>query len=168
MSNVENPQSNSSNPSGEELANIFGIRTANDWLRAAKQRPIPKLLFGDFWLEGEMAVMFADTGGGKSILAVQIAESMARGQGVEPLRNTAGPQTVLYLDCELSEKQFEMRYAEDPDPEDSYLKNHYEFSGNFFRAQIDLNGEFPERYTSLEDYLRESVGGLIRHLDANV
>ena len=47
------------------------IRTANDWINEAKQRPIPKALFGEYWREGETAVMFGDTGKGVSALAMQ-------------------------------------------------------------------------------------------------
>jgi len=51
-------------------------------------------LFGEFWLEGELAILFADTGKGKSLLAVQIAESIARGRPIGPLEMTGRPQTV--------------------------------------------------------------------------
>ena len=90
--------------SGEELAKVLGVKTANDWMRTAADKPVPKMLFGEFWLEGELGVMFADTGKGKSILAVQMAEAIARGTGIEPLKTTARAQTVLYLDFELTEK----------------------------------------------------------------
>ena len=43
--------------------------------------------------------MFADSNVGKSILAVQIADRIAR------------TDNVLYLDFELSEKQFQLRYT---------------------------------------------------------
>ena len=54
--------------SGEELATLLGVKTASDWMRTAADKPVPKMLFGEFWLEGELGVMFADTGKGKSIL----------------------------------------------------------------------------------------------------
>ena len=88
--------------SGEELATLLGVKTANDWMRMAADKPVPKMLFGEFWLEGELGVMFADTGKGKSILAVQMAEAIARGTGFETLKTTAQAQTVLYLDFELT------------------------------------------------------------------
>jgi hypothetical protein len=84
------------------LDEIFTVKTANEWLKESKQKPIPKMLFGEFWLEGELAILFADTGKGKSILAVHIAESVARGRAIEPMTNTARPQMVLYLDFELT------------------------------------------------------------------
>src|SRR6476619_4312838 len=82
----------------------FVVRRAKEWRAEAKERPAPRMLFGEFWLEGELAIMFADTGQGKSILAVQIAESLAAGRSIEPLRCTAAAQKVLYFDFELTDK----------------------------------------------------------------
>jgi len=156
--------------SGEELATLLGVKTASDWMRTAADKPVPKMLFGEFWLEGELGVMFADTGKGKSILAVQMAEAIARGNSIEPLKTTARAQTVLYLDFELTEKQFEMRYTEDLDTEagEDRLRNQHQFSDNFFRAQIDVNGEFPEQFASFEEYLRDAIRKLVKHLSATV
>lgn len=168
MGKDENEERKDEKLSSDEAARIFGLRTANDWLLEAKRRPIPKMLLGEFWLEGELAIMFADTGKGKSILAVQIAEAITRGNNIGPIKTGSGPQTVLYLDCELTEKQFEMRYAADAEDGDEFLKNHYEFSDNFFRAQIDLSGKVPAGFENFEHYLRESLGQLAAHVSAGV
>jgi hypothetical protein len=32
-----------------DFQNIFKIQTANHWIDAAKRRPAPKMLFGEFW-----------------------------------------------------------------------------------------------------------------------
>lgn len=114
---------------------IFQVRQANEWIALSKKKPTPKFLFGEFWLEGELSILFADTGKGKSILAVQIAESIARGVPVAPLKLTGQPQKVLYLDFELSDKQFELRYSQDISDEDDAPSGHYEFSPNFLRAE---------------------------------
>ncbi len=55
-----------------EHKGIFTIRTATRWIEEARLRPIPRMLFGEFWFEGELCILFADTNLGKSILAVQI------------------------------------------------------------------------------------------------
>ena len=115
---------------------FFETKPAAEWITLSKEKPTPKFLFGEFWLEGELSILFADTGKGKSILAVQIAESIARGRAIEPLKFTAKPQKVLYLDFELSDKQFEMRYARDAGENGSTLKGHYKFSPNFLRPQV--------------------------------
>src|SRR6185369_14057916 len=68
----------------EEIAdgnfqNLFKIQTANSWIDEARSRPAPKMLFGEFWYEGELCILFADTGTGKSILSVQIGNGIAEG-----------------------------------------------------------------------------------------
>ena len=32
---------------------LFTVMPANKWLEQSKRRPIPKMLFGEFWFEGE-------------------------------------------------------------------------------------------------------------------
>ncbi len=64
--------------------------------------------------------MFADSNVGKSILAVQIADRIAR------------TDNVLYLDFELSEKQFQLRYTN----EHGEL---YTFPDKLYRVSIDCN-----------------------------
>jgi hypothetical protein len=68
-------------PKGTDLNNtggLFLIRTANECLQDAKGRPIPKKLFFEFWFEGELCILFADTGLGKSILSVQIGNELSQ------------------------------------------------------------------------------------------
>ena len=148
---------------------VFDIRSPNEWMREAKKMPVPKSLFGDLWLEGELAIMFADTGKGKSVLAVQIAESIAHGRQIEPFVMTARPQRVLYLDFELSSKQFEMRYSADHDPEKSeYLKNHFRFSEKFKR--IELRPETLQKRDGrpFEEVLRDLLQALVLETGAKV
>ena len=152
-----------------DLEEIFSIKSANEWIRGAKKKPVPKLLFGEFWLEGELAILFADTGKGKSLLAVQIAESIARGRPIEPLEMTGRPQTVLYLDFELSDKQFEMRYAAEHDPaRGEYLRNHYVFSERFKRIELKPEALSNDQSRSFEARLRHLIEPLIRETRARV
>ncbi|HTK38664.1 MAG TPA: AAA family ATPase [Pyrinomonadaceae bacterium] len=131
----------------------YESRTLNQWIDLAKTRPVPRLLFGEFWLEGELAVMFGDTGAGKSLLAVQIAESIARGREIEPFEIDAKPQQVLYFDFELSEKQLELRYTKDHKPGLSSLIRHYRFSERFHRIKVDLNAPLPDGVRNFDEYL---------------
>ena len=77
---------------------LFTIRTANTWLQEANKRPVPKMLFGKLWYEGELCILFADSNLGKSILAVQIADSISTAEGINPFDCEAEPQPVLYFD----------------------------------------------------------------------
>jgi len=142
------------------------IKPINEWLALSKTKSTPKFLFGEFWLEGELSILFADTGKGKSILAVQIAEAIARGVPITPLKMTAEPQKVLYLDFELSDKQLEMRYAEDAADNKETLTGHHDFSPNFFRAE--LRQMAAAGAVSFEDALIEQIRSAVEEKAAKV
>ena len=84
-----------------ENIGVMSIKTANRTILEASQLPTPRALWDSFWYEGELSCLFADSNVGKSILAVQIADRIAR------------TDNVLYLDFELSEKQFQLRYTDE-------------------------------------------------------
>ncbi|MFD1257106.1 AAA family ATPase [Mucilaginibacter terrae] len=120
----------------EAAANLLTLRTAPDWMRQEQYTKPPLQLFGEFWYENELSILFADTNMGKSVLAVQIANSLTRNEPIEPLRMQTGYRTVLYLDFELSAKQFEQRYTSTGEP--------YPFSTSFHRAQLNQHEPLPE------------------------
>ena len=115
--------------------NLLTIKPANEWIDIAKNQPMPNMLFGPLWHEGELCILTADTNVGKSILGVQIADCITNGTGNSYLPFRAEPQSVIYGDFELSYKQFENRYSTD-------YSNHYLFSENFFR--LEINPDFSE------------------------
>ena len=94
----------------------------------------PKTLLGELWHEGELAVLFGDTSSGKSLLAVQLAEAIARGRAIEPFGMTAAAQKVLLLDLGRSRGQFTRRYTAAGD-EDEDAKA-YEFSPDLIRVSL--------------------------------
>lgn len=57
----------------------FVVQSGNEWMSQSKSQRIPEKLFGEFWFENEVCILFADTNVGKSILAVQIADQISRG-----------------------------------------------------------------------------------------
>jgi len=116
----------------------------------ASKRPVPKMLFGKLWYEGELCILFADSNVGKSILAVQIGNAINTGKTVEPFTVEASNQNVLYCDFELTDKQFEARYS------DNYT-NHYRFNNNFYRAELNPDDEgAPPSFTD-DEYLNASL-----------
>ncbi len=133
----------------EKLKNkdeFFKINTAAEWIEEAKSRPVPKMLFGEFWHESELCILFADTNLGKSILAVQIARSISEGIPIAGFTLQAEKQTVLYFDFELSDKQFEARYSKN-------YEDHCHFDENFLRAEINPDYEYSNQSFNFEDYL---------------
>lgn len=138
----------------EDFTSLFKIQTATDWIEGAKLRPVPKMLFGELWFEGELCILFADTGKGKSILAVQIADAISKGVSVPHFALEADGQTVLYFDFELSDKQFEARYST---KQDDYFTHHYAFDPNFKRGEINQSSFLPKGFKDFESYLNFSL-----------
>ena len=129
---------------------IFDVKPANDFIERAKARPKPKMLLGELWYEGELVINFADTNVGKSILGVQVGHSISTGISTCGLVLECEASRVLYFDFELSDKQFENRYSID-------YQNHFKFSDNFLRAEIDPDNFDDESFENFEAYLFHSI-----------
>jgi DNA primase len=148
-SKVNNAESNGNN--------LLIMKSAAEWIEVAKTKPIPKMLFGELWFESEICILFADTNAGKSILAVQIADSITTGKPTNHFSLEVEPQKVLYFDFELIEQQFGQRYAENVG---GYLANEYNFSKDFIRvslnpdANLSVNSNFED---SLEMAIESAV-----------
>lgn len=138
---------------------FFRMKTANQWMQEAENLPIQKHLFGDLWFENEASVLFADTNAGKSILAVQIADSISRGAPIPPFALDAVPQKVLYFDFELSERQFFIRYSIDGE-------QMYSFSENLIRVDIDSDAEYPNG--DYCQYICDQIEGIMVEVRAKV
>ncbi len=144
------------------------IRTADDWIGESKKRPIPRALFGEFWREGETAVLFADTGKGKSALAMQIAQSIASGKRIKPFDTILKPQKVLYLDMEMNDKQFEARHAADHEGgRAKFLRKHFVFSENLYREELDP-ADFWVKGERTCDVFKRKVRYLVKQSEASV
>ena len=147
---IENTNSNN-HYSGDFLI----IKSANEWMDEAKTKPIPKKIFGPFWYEEELCILFADTNQGKSLLAVQIIDSVSKGIPTLGLEMELKASKVIYFDLELTAKQFEMRYAQ-YDKERDILFDHFEFSDLFLRAEINPYG-FDEAFEEYESFLFKEI-----------
>lgn len=98
---------------------LLSIKSANAWIEDSFKTPDPKMYFHNLIVQFENTVIFASSNVGKSILATQIAEDIAR------------TEKVMYVDLELSAKQFQMRYS------DLTTGQIHIFPSNFTRAEID-------------------------------
>jgi hypothetical protein len=142
---------------------LFRRLSANDWMEEARNCPNPKMLFGEFWFEGELCILYADTNLGKSILAVQIGNSISKGEAIPGFRLEAPPQKVLYFDFELSKKQFQARYTRD-------YEQPYHFNDNFVRAEMqpDSTDMLEAQFENFEQYLHASLIDVIAAEQAKV
>lgn len=127
-------------------SSLFSTKPVNDWVNEAKLLDVPNMLFSEFWFETDLCILFGDTNTGKSILAVQIADSVSRGEAVSGFKMGAEAKRVLYCDFELTLKQFEHRYS------NNYAE-HYIFSNKFLRAEINPEAEQPREFSNFEEYL---------------
>ena len=98
---------------------MFTIKSANRTIYDAALRPNPRSLYLELWYEGEVCCLFSDSNLGKSIYAVQMADQIA------------STRRVLLVDCELTDKQFQMRYT---DPETGLI---HVFPEGLYRAEIN-------------------------------
>ena len=133
---------------------FFSLQTANECIAEAKNTPIPNMLFSELWHEGEICILFSDTNLGKSILAVQIANSISQGRPIRGFRLEAKRQKVLYFDFELSKKQFENRYS------DNY-SNHFKWDDNFLRVTINENNLEINEQESFSKTLNKALESVI-------
>lgn len=143
-----------------ESKGLFTVKSANSWIQQAKNRPIPKMLFGEFWFEGELSILFSDTNLGKSILAVQIGDSISKGEPIHAFKSESAKQPILYFDFELSDKQFENRYSINCD-------QHYSFDDNFIRVEINPDAIIPASQT-FETFLSHSLELSIIETEAKI
>jgi hypothetical protein len=143
-----------------ESKGLFTVKTASRWIEQAKTKAIPQMLFGEFWFEGELCILFADTNLGKSILAVQIGNSISKGEHIRGFKLETQKQPILYFDFELSEKQFENRYSIE-------FEHHYNFDNNFLRVELNPDATIPDAQT-FEDFLNDSLEQSIKDSGAKV
>ena len=103
---VSTPRNTQQADGADGLDFIMG-QSLNSMMMKEQRKPVPEILWGGdgngnaLWFENEFAILFGRTNTGKSLYAVQIAEHISGELG----------KTVLYLDLELSMKQFQERYT---------------------------------------------------------
>jgi KaiC/GvpD/RAD55 family RecA-like ATPase len=129
-----------------------------------------KELFREFWREGELVVLVGESGVGKSILAMQVADSAAREFTTEAQRtqreeaefltqsgeDRKGTQT-LYIDLEKAEIQRVQRYSG------------YEFAEGLEWADVGSFGVMHSKYRgSVTRFLVDSVYETIRNREPDV
>lgn len=87
------------------------VRTAGQRLAEAQNLPPLQQIFGCCWETPGIAILFGDTGIGKSILATHIAHLITSGNTELLGLFCEFTAKVLYYDFELSDRQFDKRFA---------------------------------------------------------
>lgn len=123
-------------------------KMVNEWIEIGAKIPSPKPLFGNIWHEGEVGILFSNTGKGKSLFAVQLADSISRGKPM--LMINEKEYLVMYFDFELSTKAFHQRYSIDN-------STSYTFSDNFVRVEIDRTKNLENEKLSFEQLIINSI-----------
>lgn len=152
-----------------ERPNMNLVRRARDIQHANKGEDTSKQLFGPFWCENEIAILFGQTGIGKSALGMQIAEFLARDIVMPPFKPTndgwSEKKTVLYLDYEHSDRQFGCRYSR---PRDGKIASPYLLAPNIYRGELYWNGDLIDGYDDFTDMLLEDIYQCVLDVKANV
>lgn len=142
-----------------------------EWLDLAEHFEPAGHLFGQFWRRGEVAILFGGTGTGKSALATQIGESLARGRGIAPFDGpdvvAVEQQRVLYVDFELQLNQFAMRYARTA-ADGVRTEPFYEFSPEMIRCELAWDGQVLERYHGFSDMFFTALFNAIDEQQAKI
>lgn len=131
---------------------------------ARSMRPLQPL-FGDLWSEREVAVLAGETGVGKSVLAVQLAELLARGR----LSPHVTAKRVLYVDFEHTTNQFEDRYATPRHPGHRVRRIRYRFSKLFQRVVPGFDQEPEAKFRgNVGRYFCNELGRAIDLYEADI
>ena len=127
------------------------VKSANRAIADAALRPDPRALYLELWYEGETSCLFADSNLGKSIFAVQIAAEIAL------------TEKVLLVDCELSDKQFQLRYT------NPLTGQRHLFPDNLLRAEIIPDAievkDFEEYLLHTIEQVSEQYGAMVIIID---
>ena len=145
---MSSTQKTQNNPERTVDSGQFKARRAVDIAREMNAKT-PEAVFDAFWRDGELALLFGEAGSWKSLLAVQIADAIARGREPLEMRNAecgvrnSGKERrkrrkVLYVDLALSDRQFSARYGR------------YRFSANLYRDR-------PQWGVGLADWVRSCI-----------
>jgi RecA-family ATPase len=138
----------------ESGCKVLEVKRASEWMEEAKLKPVPLPLIDCLWYQGELAILFADTNLGKSILAVQIADALTKQKSIMPFQECERSYSVLYCDFEMSDKQFENRYS-------ANYSDHYQFSEVIYRAELNLDEFLLKPEVPIEEQIGNEIENYI-------
>ena len=147
---------------------MFETRTATQWVGGRERHAADEFLYGNLWRPGELAVLFGETGVGKSIFATQIAETVARGVKPPCARRKKPGKRVLYFDLESGPEQFRERYT-CPRGVLGEKPAHYTFHAKHERANFRKDFKIPREFAgNFRRFFEHSVKLRFEQSDANI
>ncbi len=139
-------------PTEKEPVNkgMFTLRKANERMQDASKQPIPRRMYKDtsLFFENEMTLVFAGTGVGKTIFALQVANDISV------------TDKVLYVDLELSDVQFRKRYSDN-------FTNDFQFNDNLYIVNYQRRFSIPEG-SNYDQFFLDSLKELLTETGAKV
>lgn len=112
---------------------LLVVKAGNDWLKEGETLPPLKFYLSELLTEGDCTIVYGEPNAAKTLLGVQVANSIASGTSVVPFVNDNEAQVTMYVDCELNIRQFTARYGG------------IRFSPNFYRCELNPDYE-PENF----------------------
>ncbi len=162
LSAKQNNQLNELLRSPDDSGDAFIMKPAADWLQTTADGPqAGATLFGDLWYRDELCILFADTNMGKSVLAVQIGDSLSRGEPLWDLGGAGQPEKVLYFDFELSATQFRKRYSSEGYGPACLPAGNYNFAPGFTRLVFNPHADGARKFASYADYLNNAIENVL-------
>ena len=113
-------------------------------MEKAKKATTKAFLVGSLVKVGDVAVLFSGPGNGKSILGIQMADKISKGEPLFNglLRNECEAQKVLYFDFELSYSDYKDRYIDD-------AGNEYEFRKEGWMVRVGDDEDNPKTFSDI-------------------
>lgn len=111
----------------------------------ALEEPDMRRVMGNLLWENTVGFLFSSSGRGKTVLAVQMAVAISKGEGIFPYQLESGETKYLlenecteglktgFVDLELSKQQFKKRYS-------NAKGERFQFGENFIRISVNRNG----------------------------
>jgi KaiC/GvpD/RAD55 family RecA-like ATPase len=111
----------------------------------------------------EVAIIFSGPENGKSILGIQMADKISRGESLFNglLRNEVPPQKVLYFDFELSLSDYKSRYID-------AAGNKYSFLGDNWFIRVGNDKKNPKTFAEIANSMERLLLQNIEHFEPNV
>ena len=125
---------------------LLRTSTMSEAIEEGKKMPEQKMLIGSLLYQYQACFMFGPPGTGKSILSVQIADAITKGEDLikGQLKNECEPLKVLYIDFELTSRNIFKRYAD------------HKFNDELFK-RASVNDDFDDYERRLDKIAQEQI-----------